>query len=171
MGTSQREVTNWLFGTNKLKVKLIQIEITDDKSLLEACDILHDASFDLSTLKYDEDMGTLNALFKREFLEDPSLIKRERRFLLFEKISFPLIQSMLSLAGVQDFKIKDKSRIGTYMFLECEIVECSYQFVFCEDMKFTLRFEDNPKGYLSDEKLLDAKGTYYTFRNPFSRKI
>jgi len=51
---------------------LVTINISDDKSLLEACDILHDARCDLSTLQVDETNGAWKARFERLFFEDPS---------------------------------------------------------------------------------------------------
>ena len=36
---------------------LVTIDILDEASLLEACDILHDSRFNLSTLEFDENKG------------------------------------------------------------------------------------------------------------------
>lgn len=151
-----------------MKDRLVHIDITDDGSLLEVCDILHDAQCDLSTLEYKEQADTLKIIFKRHF-EEPSLMTREPKFLFFEKIIFPLTLSKLSLKGVKDFKVEDKSNISIYTFNECEIKGDDYHFLFCEDMKMVIRFEGAPSGSLFDEKLLDEKGVVYSLRNPFSK--
>ena len=148
---------------------LVKIQISDDKSLLEACDILHDARCDLSTYEFDEKAGKWQATFKREFFEDPNLVKHEPRFIIFERHTFPLAESVLTIKGVKNCEIRDKSNIGIYTFNECQIKNNIYRFLFCEDMEMLLTFIRKPEGNLIDKKLLDTKSTMYSFRNPFRK--
>lgn len=149
---------------------LVRIEIRDNDSLLEACDILHDARFDLSTLHVDEEGGVWNGRFEREFFEDPGLMNYQPKLFIFDKATFPLADSELTLNGIKSYSIEDKSRIGIYHFNECEITGEVVTLLFCEDMKMILTFQDKPQGRLVDHKLLDKMGSFYLFRNPFRRK-
>ena len=146
---------------------LVKIAIVDNDSLLRACDIFHDAYCDLSTVKYDENNGTWKGIFEREFFEDPNLIMVEPKLLVFHKVSFPMAKSELSLEGIKTFTIEDKSKIQIYSFNECQVKNNTYKFFFNEDMEITIIFEDKPKGSLADQKLLDKKGSFYKWRNPF----
>lgn len=148
---------------------LVKIDIVDDKSLLKACDILHDGYCDLSIVKYDKNAGTWKAIFEREFLEGPELMTFEPKFLFFHKVSFPYVKSELFLRGIKTYKIEDKSNIQNYSFNECQIKNKIYKFFFNEAMEMTLTFEDPPKGNLMDKELLDKKGSFYQWRNPFKK--
>lgn len=148
---------------------LVKIDITDDKSLLKACDILHDGYCDLSTVEYDKNAGTWKAIFEREFFEDPELMTFEPKFLFFHKVSFPMVKSELSLQGIKTYKIEDKSNIQNYSFSECQIKNKIYKFFFNEDMEMILTFEVSPKGNLIDHELLGKKGSFYKWRNPFKK--
>jgi len=145
---------------------LVKIDIVDDESFLKACDILHDGYCDSATIKCDENNGMWKAVFERDFFEDPKLMKCEPRFLFFYKVSFPMAKSELLLEGIKTYEIEDKSNIQIYSFNECQIKNKTYKFFFNEDMKMTFTFKDNPRGKLTDQKLLDKKGVFYTWRNP-----
>ena len=149
---------------------LVTIDIKNDESLLEACDILHDAKFDISQLQVDENAGVWRGRFEREFFEDPSLIKHESKFLILVKGTFPLADSELRLDGVKSYEIQDKSKIGIYTFNECKIVDGVATLFFCEDMKMIVTFRGCPSGSLIDHKLLDKRSAFYFFRNPFRQK-
>jgi hypothetical protein len=151
--------------------KLIQIEITDHESLMNACDLLHDARFDLAGLEMDREAGSWNASFEREYFEDASLLQSRRRLLLFTKYTFPLVMSKLVLREVASCGIEDKSRIGTYTFNECRLKDKAYELVFCEDMKMTIRFKDRPYGELRDLSLLSKKGSFLALGSPFWRAL
>ena len=149
--------------------KLVRIQIHDDASLLEACDLLHDARCDLSTYKFDEENGIWQATFEREFFEDSNLVKSEPRFIILKKHTFPLAESVLTIKGVKNCEIRDKSNIGIYTFNECEIKDNIYMFLFCEDMEMLLTFISKPEGSLIDKRLLDTKSSIYSFRNLFRK--
>ena len=149
---------------------LVRIEIRDNDSLLEACDILHDARFNLSTLHVDEEIGVWNGRFEREFFEDPGLMNYQTKLFIFEKATFPLADSELTLNGIKSYIIEDRSRIGIYHFNECEIAGEAVTLLFSEDMKMILTFQDKRQGRLVDHKLLDKTGSFYLFRNPFRKK-
>ncbi|MHC4642590.1 MAG: hypothetical protein ACYS32_13170 [Planctomycetota bacterium] len=148
---------------------LVRIEIRDNDSLLEACDILHDARFDLSTLHVGEEVGVWNGRFEREFFEDPSLMNYQPKLFIFVKATFPLADSELTFNGITSYSIEDKSRIGIYHFNECKITGEFVTLLFCEDMKMILTFKDKPQGRLVDHKLMDKTGSIYLFRNPFGK--
>ncbi len=147
----------------------VKIEISDDKSLLHACDLLHDASCDISNYKFEEKTGLWQAVFEREFLEDPDLLTSKPKFIIFAKHLSPLAESILILKRVKSCNIIDKSHIGTYMFNECQVQAEEYRFLFCEDMEMIITFEDKPQGMLIDKKLLNKTISMYSLRNPFRR--
>ena len=163
----------WCVTTHPTKLKmnknLVRIDIRDNESLLEACDILHDARCDISTLQVDENAGTWKARFEREFFEDPALMKYEPKLFVFNKATFLLADSELTLTGVKSYKIEDKSKIGIYTFSEVKIADGLATFFFCEAMEMVLTFQDTPQGSLVDHKLLDKEGSFHFFRNPFQR--
>ncbi len=144
-----------------MNAKLITIDITDDASLLEACDFLHDARCNLSTLQIDQANGTWKARFEREFFEDPSVMTHERKFFVFTKTTFPLVESELTFKGFSRCQIDDKSRIEIFTFNECRIDKNIATLHFCEDMRITVEFVDKPQGKLADLRLLDKPGTMY----------
>jgi hypothetical protein len=141
---------------------LVTIDITDEASLLNACDILHDSRCDLSTLHVDLSRGTWNAKFEREFFEDPDAMKHERKLLFFIKTTFPMAETELTLTGLKSYRIEDNADIGIFMFNECQINGSIATLLFCENMKMILEFESKPQGKLIDVKLLDKTGSMYT---------
>ncbi|MCP3850204.1 MAG: hypothetical protein GY694_08220 [Gammaproteobacteria bacterium] len=138
---------------------LVTIEISDEKSLYEACDMLHDSRFDLSTLKLDEEKGIWEARFEREFFEDPKEMTHERKMFFFVKTTFPLAETELTLTGIKSYRIEDNSEIEIYTFNECQIKDRVATLVFCEDMKMVLEFYNKPIGKLADQKLLEKTGS------------
>ena len=146
---------------------LLNINVVDDESLLKACDILHDAYCDLSTVQYDEISGSINIIFEREFLEDQKLLKFEPKLLFLHKVNFPMAKSRLALQGIKTYKIEDRSNIQIYSFNECQLKNNVYKFFFNEGMEIIITFEDKPKGSLVDQELLDKRGSFYKWRNPF----
>jgi hypothetical protein len=127
---------------------LIEIEIINKSSLLAACDILHDAYFDLSKMRFNRTKRTWSGLFQREFFEDDILNKREKRLLFFTKYSYQLCDCTLELSNVSNCKYIDKSNIGIYMFNECIANNDTYKFQFCEDLEIAITFSEIPKGKL-----------------------
>lgn len=144
---------------------LVTIDIADENSLLRACDILHDARFDLSTARFDELAGRWQAMFVREFFEDLSLLRR-RRFLFLSWYTFPMAETTLQLSEITSYHINDRSQIGTYSFNECRPQRGSYRLAFCEDMEISMTFRDKPEGKLQDIKLLDERGSYWAIGDP-----
>lgn len=145
------------------------INISDDKTLLQATDFLHDGYCDLSTVQYDEDTGIWKAIFEREFFEDEKMMTSEPRFLFFNKVSFPMVKSEFILEGIKTYKIEDKSNIQIYSFNECQVKDNIYRFYFNENMEIIFTFNDTPKGNLTDKELLNKKGSYCIWRNPFKQ--
>ena len=150
-----------------MKDNLLNIEIFDDESLLKACDVLHDGYCDLSEIEYDHNSGTWKAMFEREYFEDPNMMLFEPKLFFFHKVCFPMAKSELSLEGIKTYNIEDKSKIQIYSFSECQVKNNAYIFFFNEGMEITIKFENKPKGNLVDQELLDKKGSFYKWRNPF----
>lgn len=148
---------------------LVKIDIVGDESLLKACDLLHDGHCDLSTMEYDEKQGTLKATFEREFFENPALAVLEPKYFFLLKVIFPLASTELFLEGIKTYRIHEKSNIQLYSFNECEIKNSTYTFHFNEDMRIDFTFKDKPKGTLVDKALLNKKGYFYKFKNPFKK--
>ncbi len=130
---------------------------------------MHDARFEVSLISFNNNVGLWKGRFEREFLEDKELITNESKLIIFNKVTVPLIDSELTLKGIKNYKINDKSKINRYTFNECKIVNNIVVFKFCEDMDITLIFEDEPRGRLIDFGLLNTKSTFYHFRNPFKK--
>ncbi len=149
--------------------KFVQLEITDQDSLIKACDLLHDARCDSSTVEMDLTKGFWTISFEREFFENPNLMQTKLCFFILTKHFFPLITSKLTFYNVLSYQIEDKSHIGKYMFNKCQIKDDIYELSFCEDMRMLLKFKNKPSGELRDLHLLQKKGSFFTFRNPFKR--
>lgn len=145
-----------------MNTNLVTIEITNAASLLDACDILHDARCDLSTLQVDLDRGVWQARFEREFFEDPDAMTHERKLLFFTKTTFPIAETELTLKGLKRYRIEDKAHIGIFMFNECQIKGDVATLLFCENMRMILEFESGPHGRLVDLRLLEKTGSMYT---------
>jgi hypothetical protein len=151
--------------------KFLTINIKNDETLLEACDVLHDGCLDISKIKYNEAAGTWEAKFERDFLEDPSKIKYKRKYLIFNKVSFPIVHSVLYLKGIKTYKIEDRSQIQNFTFNECQIKNSSYKFVFCENMTIHFTFNQEPKGTLDDQSFSKEGRFFLTIGKPFKNKI
>ena len=147
------------------KINLIQIDIRDKASLLKACDLLHDAKFDMDLSKWDNESGVWSACFEREFFEDKRLCSLDKDWIVLKKYSFPLCDTFLELRNVKTLTCIDKSRIGIYTFNECVPNDGGYDFYFCEDMTISLRFAGSPSGIFRDRKLLDTRGAFWSFRD------
>ncbi len=151
-----------------MNLKLDKI-IGNDKSLFEACDYLHDASFDLDLLEYDKEKGLCKFKFEREYFEDENLIKYQPKLLFFIETSFPIIVSELVLENIKTLSIQDGSKIGRFTFNECKIKKSQYVFEFCEDMEIYIEFNENPKGYIKDKNILNKQHSYWSIRSLFSK--
>jgi len=141
---------------------LVTIDIIDNVSLLEACDILHDARCDLSTLHVDLKNSIFKVRFEREFLEDPKVMTHERKLFVFTKTTFPFAEMELTLTGFKNYRIENNARIEIFTFNECHIDHKIVTLQFCEDMKIILEFDGELRGNLIDLKLLDKMGSMYT---------
>lgn len=150
--------------------KLVTIEISDQATLLKACDLLHDARFDLSQAEFDSQSGTWRAFFIREFFEDPNL-RRDHPIFIFTRITFPMAECVLELSGVSGYEVQDRSMIGTFTFNECRLDGTCYRFDFCENMDLSFHFDGKPGGKFKDLKPLDEQGAMWAFRNPFRRRL
>jgi hypothetical protein len=157
-------------GCQNMNANLIIIDICDETSLLKACDILHDASFDPMNAKFDVQTATWTAVFHRDFFEDVGLVS-ERSGILFTTFTYPMAESVLELRGITACDILDRSRIGTYTFNECQVSRGRYRFLFCESMEVVVTFREKPSGSLRDIRLLDENGSYTALRNPFRRRL
>jgi hypothetical protein len=143
--------------------KLIYMEINNEESLLNACDLLHDAYFDLSTMTYNNRERKWLGKFKREFFENPDLIQSRRKFLFFTEHTFPMADTFLSLEQVAKIRINDRARIEIFTFNECRRENGKYVLYFNEAMEMEIKFDGTPRGYLKDTKLLDERGSFLAF--------
>jgi hypothetical protein len=146
---------------------LVKNDIVDDKSPLYACDLLHDAKFDLDKFTYNKEQGICHFYFEREFFEDKTLMKYEPKLFIFTKATFPLAESELILQNIDRIKIRDGSKIGIYTFNECRISKNKYLMNYCEDMDIEIIFKEYPKGKFLDNNLLNKQGTMWFFKNSF----
>ncbi len=139
--------------------KLTTVQIHDQATLTEACDLLHDASFDLSSAQFDRDACEWRGVFHRE-LHDRELIKKTSRrvLLLFRRYKIPLVESELRLSGVRDVEVSDRSRIGNYTLNKVSSKGDRLRLIFCEDMEIALYLRkgsrNRPAGKLTDSRLL-----------------
>ncbi len=107
--------------SEKMNEKFLNINIENNETFLEACDVLHDAYLDISKIQYNENENIWEAPFEREFLEDPSKIEYQKKYLIFNKVSFPAVYSVLTLKDVKTYRIEDKSKIQIFTFNECRV--------------------------------------------------
>ncbi len=153
-----------------MSVNLKTINIDNNETLLLACDYLHDSSFDISSLSHDKEHQTCSMIFKREFSADPSLIQRKPFFFFFEKVFYPLVESVLTINGVKSVEITDKARIGTYTFNKYSNQGDKFTFEFCENMQIDIILESQPHGSMVDQKFLNKYSRIHTFQfRKFSR--
>ena len=161
------------FGATEFNVSVmnnkLDINITDDKSLINACDYLHDASFDLDMIEYDKKNGICKLKFEREYFENESLRTYKPKLLFFQKVFYPLISSEMILESIKSLNIHDTAKIGIFTFNECQVKQSKYQLQFCENMEISLEFKDKPIGSLKDLELLNKKGSFWSLKNPFSK--
>lgn len=139
------------------KMNLVNIKIIDEESIIKACDLLHDSILNINEVKYDQNKNVWKAKFKREFLEDPRLIKIERKFLWYKKYTFPFCESILTLNNIKEYKYIDKAKINGYYFNGCKKDKKTNKFIFyfCEDLFMYFEFFNLPEGSLKDIKILN----------------
>jgi hypothetical protein len=144
---------------------IFEININSKETLLEAFDVLHDATCNEDDIKYDTEAGTLDIIFAREFFEDPANINVRRRMFIFHKIEFPIVKSHLHLDGLSFCKIQSKDKsFTTHMFNECKHKENKYFLCFCEVLEIAIEFKSSITGYLKDLEFIEGKkGSYYSF--------
>lgn len=145
-----------------MNTSLFKINITDNASLLEACDVLHDALFESSSLELDMDRGVWKARFEREPFEDPGLMTHERKLFFFVKSTFPIVQTELTITGLKSYRVEGYGKSEVFFFYECRIDGKIATLLFSGNMKMILEFEDMPRGLLFDLRLLDKTGTMWT---------
>jgi len=153
-----------------MRNKMLNINIDSEKKLFKACDFLHDAECDINTIKYDKEAGEWEIVFQREYFDDLSKVKSERKLLIFSKISFPVIETVLRLSKLKSYEMKDKSKMEICMFNECQKSKGAYKFLFCQDMEMFFAFQEGPSGSLVDRGLMDKTKSFYTIGNWFDRK-
>jgi hypothetical protein len=141
----------------------VKLLISDAASLVESCDWLHDARFRLPDAVFDEDARTWRGAFLREGLDDPALLTR-RDGVLFAKTTYPMVETILELAGVQTCVVDDRARIGTYSLRSCEPSADGFRLVFAQDMEITLGFDGAPRGCLVDVGVSAEVGTQWELR-------
>jgi len=139
-----------------------RIEISDERSFYGACDILHDASFDLLRSVYSPEEKKWTGFYEREYFEDQEAVKEDRRFLFFRHYTFPLVGCVLVLEGLDDLKVKDRARIERYAFNEVRKTKNGYALLFCENLTIELRFTDEPRGTLQDTQFLEKQGRLWS---------
>jgi hypothetical protein len=62
---------------------LVTIDISDETSMLQACDLLHDGRFELGTATPDIQAGTWKGIFIRQFFENECQAIRGKYWFLF----------------------------------------------------------------------------------------
>ncbi len=140
----------------------LDIKINSKETLFEACDYLHDARMTSNNLA--EDGSAWTATFEREYFEDKSLINSHRRFLIFRKIVFPLIETTLTISGIRKINNFRPDDDFDYMFNEVSYDEKSnvYRFLFCENYSFEMEFDNLPSGNMKDMETIDKQGSFWT---------
>ncbi len=144
----------------------LSIDITDEASLLDACDYLHDATFTLSEAQYDQEARRWHATFVREFYEDPNLIEYRPAWLVFTRCIFPMVESILTLEGIEACEVVDNPQIDTFIFNECLAEGGRYVCLSCTGDEVSFVFSSEPKGTLRDVRLLDERGSILVWGRP-----
>lgn len=152
-------------------IDLKTINIDSNESLISACSYLHDASFDLSSLSHDKEQRSCSMIFEREFSEDPSLRQGKPLFFFFEKIFYPLVETVLTLNGVKCIEITDRARMGRYFFDGCSIQDNNLSLKFRnrtgnygDGVQIDIILNEVPTGSLVDQKILDKDSHIHTFQ-------
>jgi hypothetical protein len=145
---------------------MLEINISDQKSLEEVFDLLHDSCLELKSLAYKQNEQRLEAIFQREDFEN---VIHKRKFVIFTKTISPLIECRLILEQVKSPEIKDKSNIGIYTFNECKFNKGKLILLFCEDMEICIEFTGQIRGSLQDLRKLDKKSSPIYMIDPFRK--
>lgn len=134
-------------------IKLLDIKIASKEDLLKAMDYLHDGKVKEEDIIYNENKQSLDIYMDREYFEDESLYKIERKFLFIAKASYPLMRTHLQLAKIKSFrKINSDESFKNHTFNECTIKNSVYILMFSEVLKIELSFVGDLSGFLKDIK-------------------
>lgn len=97
----------------------LAFDITDEASLAEAGDVLHDAIFSLDETTYDEEAGVFTLTARREV---PELARQERVWRIIPRIRMPRVRTTLTLRGVREAVVEERDAWGLdpYTLLEIE---------------------------------------------------
>ncbi|MFH0889044.1 MAG: hypothetical protein V1871_07555 [Planctomycetota bacterium] len=148
-------------------MSIFEISINSEESLLKSFDFLHDASCNQEDVKYDQEKGTLDIIFNRDFLEDPTKITTRRVFLIFHEFEFPIVKSYLHLESLMSCKIfsNDKS-LTRDTFTECKKKKNKYILWFNLGLEIELDFKSSINGYLRDVEFVHGKtGSFMHFKS------
>lgn len=138
------------------------LPIVDFSSLEQACSDLRESRFDLDNMSFDLTQGVWEGKFIRP-MDDPSRWETRRKFLLWSRRYFPLIETVLRLRKIGSKRVNDRARIGIYTFSEVQATPTGCSLKFHEEMEIELDFDGDAQGELVDERMLDRRGYVKSF--------
>ena len=140
---------------------LVHAEFGTFDKLRSECSRLHDCPFDLAAASFDPGAGIWRGVFVRP-VDDPARFVKQRIFLLLTRHYFPLLETVVTLRGVEDVLVQDRAGIGTYTFNNVQRIPSGCRFVFNEDLEIDVTFQDQPRGEFRDERELSDRRGYVT---------
>ncbi len=98
----------------------MNITINSPKDINRILSLIHDEWFDKNDIKFIASSVSLEIKLKRKKYEDQKIIKR---ILFIQKLSFPIVESILRINYVDNYQIEDTANIGSYDFNEIKYDE------------------------------------------------
>lgn len=149
-------------------IKLLDIKIDSKETLLKALDYLHDGNVKEENIIYNESEQSLDIYIDREYFEDESFYKIERKFLFIAKVKYPLMRTQLHLSRIKSFRKKRSDKfIKNHTFDECIVKDSAYILKFKEVLKIELFFEGDLSGFLKDIKFSGEQSWFTVYWPPW----
>ena len=98
-----------------MSVKSISISHPNQLPIIR--DVIHDAWFDVSNIEFNSNTSVLSIEFERELKDESTVVEKNW---MMEKIEVPLVQCFLNIFQVENYKIDDTERVGSYDFTTLE---------------------------------------------------
>ena len=160
-----------MVATEEKSIDFISLKVTNPQEIGKLSSLIHDEYFEVNDIKYQREQGIVEIPYRRIFHNGPR--RTVRNWLFYKVQEVDVIWAKMLIHHVEEFKVNDPDKIGTYSFNDVDYDPDSSTLLL--DSNTNLEFRMKVSQILIESQDLEMRGksriSFFFFAESTSGKV
>ena len=160
-----------MVATEEKNIVFISLKVTNPQEIGKLISLIHDEYFDVNDIKYHREQGIVEIPYRRIFHKGPRRTVCNWLFYIVQEVD--VIRAKMLIHHVEEFKVNDPDKIGTYSFNDVDYDPDSSTLLL--DSNTNLEFRMKVSQILIESQDLEMRGksriSFFFFAESTSGKV